>query len=192
MDWTAVKRLRILILLALTCVVFQFTPIYEHLIYRRDDILSGDWWLVLSGNFVHLGTSHLVMNFTGLTLVIALIGDNYSEPEWIFIGLISSLAVGVGLLAFVPWLQAYVGLSGMIHGLLIAGCLIEWRRSGLFGLMIAGVSVGKLVYEQIYGAMPGSEETAGGPVIVDSHLFGAIGGLIAGGLVLLLRLLKRD
>jgi len=37
----------------------------------------------------------------------------------------------------------------------------------------------KLAYEQLYGALPGSAATAGGPVIVDAHLYGSIAGIIA-------------
>jgi hypothetical protein len=38
--------------------------------------------------------------------------------------------------------------------------------------------LGKLAWEQFSGPLPGSEGTAGGPVIVDSHLFGALGGAL--------------
>jgi len=70
-------------------------------------------------------------------------------------------------------------LDGILHTLFIAGCLIElkqprWDSRILFALVIV-----KLAYEQIWGPMPGSEETAGGNVIVDAHLYGAVFGVIA-------------
>jgi len=40
--------------------------------------------------------------------------------------------------------------------------------------------VGKLVWEQLTGALPGSESIAGGEVLVDAHLYGAIGGAVIG------------
>ena len=36
----------------------------------------------------------------------------------------------------------------------------------------------KLAYEQLWGPMPGSESTAGGKVVVDAHLYGAIFGFV--------------
>jgi membrane associated rhomboid family serine protease len=39
---------------------------------------------------------------------------------------------------------------------------------------------GKLLWEQAVGPLPGSAEVAGGKVIVDAHLYGAIGGLVLG------------
>ena len=39
--------------------------------------------------------------------------------------------------------------------------------------------VGKIVWEQVVGPMPFSESTSGGPVLVDAHLYGAVGGLLS-------------
>ncbi len=36
----------------------------------------------------------------------------------------------------------------------------------------------KLVWEGVMGPMPGSESTAGGPVVVQAHLYGSVGGLM--------------
>ena len=46
-------------------------------------------------------------------------------------------------------------------------------------LVICAVVVAKLAYEQIVGPLPGSESVAGGVVVVNSHLYGAVGGALA-------------
>jgi hypothetical protein len=38
--------------------------------------------------------------------------------------------------------------------------------------------VAKISYEQFGGSVPGSEAASGGPVIVDAHLYGALGGIL--------------
>ena len=43
--------------------------------------------------------------------------------------------------------------------------------------LLLGVG-GKLVWEQLVGPLPFSESTSGGPVLVDAHLYGTIGGLL--------------
>ena len=35
------------------------------------------------------------------------------------------------------------------------------------------------MYEQMMGSLPGTSEMSGGPVVVNSHLFGAIGGVVS-------------
>ena len=52
------------------------------------------------------------------------------------------------------------------------------RRREPDGWILAVFLVGKLVYEQVIGVMPYSAKSAGGPVVVDAHLYGAIGALI--------------
>jgi len=39
--------------------------------------------------------------------------------------------------------------------------------------------IGKLAWEQRYGPLPGSASLAGGSVLVDAHLYGAIAGVIS-------------
>ena len=77
-------------------------------------------------------------------------------------------------------LSWYVGLSGVLLGLLISGAFVgltRWRGESL--LIISLVFV-KIAYEQLAGPMPGSEFPSGGPVVVNAHLYGAIAGLITG------------
>jgi len=73
----------------------------------------------------------------------------------------------------------------VLQGRFVAGpparCTPGYRAElALLGLLIA-----KLTWEQLHGALPGSADLAGGSVLVDSHLYGAITGLVAAGLLLL-------
>jgi hypothetical protein len=100
------------------------------------------------------------------------------------VALISSLAVGLGLLSLSPQVAWYVGLSGTARGLVAAGCLkLAWQRHSASGALGLAALAGKLAWEQWHGAMPGSEAIIGGTTVVNAHLYGAIGGLIAAGLI---------
>lgn len=169
---------------AILCIVLQGLGLDDALRFDRTALQNGNWWLLLTGNFVHLNWSHLLLNMTGLFLVVMLVWSNFSLPEWALVILFSSLGVGGGLYLLDPEILWYVGFSGTLHGLIIAGTLADIRRFPLPSLALLIVVCGKLGWEQLHGAMPGSESVAGGAVVVNSHLYGAIAGAIIGLLLL--------
>jgi len=147
--------------------------------FDREGIRSGELWRLITGHFVHLGWPHFALNGAGLALVWYLVGDVFDRNRWILISAISILAMDVGLWIFDPELIWYVGLSGLLHGILAAGLVERLRKPEKETIVLTLLLVGKLVWEQLSGPLPGSEGTAGGTVVVDSHLFGALGGAAA-------------
>jgi hypothetical protein len=91
--------------------------------------------------------------------------------------LVSALAVSFGLLWFAPQMGWYVGLSGVLHGLLVAGSRHQALRRESVGLLVLIAVALKLIWKQVYGPMPASKAFAGGKVIVNAYVYGAIGGL---------------
>ena len=156
--------------------------------YDRAAIFDGQWWRLISGNLVHLGWPHLLLNLAGLILVWLLFHHALSTRNWIVVTLSSALAVGGGLLLFDPDLRWYVGLSGVLHGLFAAGIVAALFSGKRAEWLLLILFVTKLVWEQTVGSLPGTAELAGGKVIVDAHLYGAIGG--GAGVLLLLMLRK--
>lgn len=151
--------------------------------YDRERILDGEVWRLFSGHLDHLNAGHLGMNLAGLALIWALVGRQLGNRAWLAVILCNMAFVSLGLLLLHPELRWYVGLSGILHGLLVAGCLRGiWRPSPdrpVLILLLVLVAA-KLAWEQVGGALPGSEATAGGHVIVDAHLYGAICGALLG------------
>ena len=146
--------------------------------YERLAVLEHDQlWRLLTGHLVHGNWRHLALNLAGLTVLCALFPRHYSMPRWGFIGVLSVLAIDVGFVWREPQLAWYVGLSGVLHGVLAAGAVAWWRyESRLLALALTAILVGKLAWEQSQGSLPFSGDM---PVIVDAHLYGALGGLIA-------------
>jgi rhomboid family GlyGly-CTERM serine protease len=118
------------------------------------------------------------MNVAGLWLIWLLFGQRLSVVYWLLILFGSALGVSLGLLAFHPDILWYVGLSGVLHGLFTGGCLMDIRSGRKDALLLFGLIVAKLAWEQFSGPLPGSEATAGGKVVVDAHLYGAICGVV--------------
>ncbi len=169
----------ILILPAL-CIGIAGDALIIPMRYDREAILSGELWRLLTGNLAHLGWSHLLMNLASLILIWMLFGKALSTLTWAVIALISSLFVTIGILLFSPMTGWYVGLSGMLHGLFIAGIFANLAQGYKLEYLLLIAIIAKLFWEQWYGPLPGSESFAGGRVIVNSHLYGAVAGLIAG------------
>jgi len=144
--------------------------------YQRSAIAAGEWWRLVTGHFVHLGLEHAVLNGLGLALMWALFARDYSRRAWLVILAGTLAGVDLGLWLRDSTVEWYVGSSGVLHGVLAAGALAHLRRRELDGWIIAVFLVAKLTYEQLVGALP---LTQGGAVVVDAHLFGALGGLAA-------------
>ena len=143
-------------------------------------MFGGQWWRLLSGHLVHLGWSHLMLNLGGLALAWLLVGRLFSASFWVLLLLICALSTSLGLLFFNPLLDWYVGLSGVLHGLLLAGGVVSALRGEREAWLLCALVAGKLLWEQLLGPLPGSSDAAGGTVIVDAHLYGGVSGLVAG------------
>lgn len=149
--------------------------------FQRQSILDGEWWRLISGHWVHLGWPHTFLNLAGLVLVMTIFNGVLSPLGWAVTGLGSMLAIDLGFLWMRPDLGWYVGLSGVLHGWMAAGLLLMPPRAERW--LLLGLLALKLGYEQLFGALPMTESSAGGIVVVDAHLLGAIGGLCGAGLL---------
>ena len=150
----------------------------EWLRFDRTGITAGEAWRLLTGHLVHLGVTHALLNLVGLALVWFLVGRAFSTRQWLWIIAGSVAAIDVGLWFGNPSLEWYVGLSGLLHGMLAAGIVAGLAARSGEAVVLAVVVAGKLAWEQFAGPLPGSEATSGGAVIVDAHLYGVIGGTL--------------
>ncbi len=146
----------------------------EALRYDRAGLAAGQWWRLLSAHIVHLDLDHAILNSLGLVLMWALFARDYRPRQWLFIVLASVAAIDAGLWLRDSTVAWYVGSSGALHGVMAAGTLAHLRRRDLDGWILTIFILLKLAYEQSAGALPFSQSHEG--VIVDAHLFGALGG----------------
>jgi len=98
--------------------------------------------------------------------------------RWFHVMLFGGFGISLLLLVVDSHLLYYVGLSGVLHAMFIVGCLYDLRTGRWDSKLLLILIITKLLWEQWYGPLPGSEKTAGGSVVVDAHLFGALMGLI--------------
>ena len=146
----------------------------EALRYDRTALAAGQEWRLLTAHFVHLDFDHAALNSLGLVLMWALFARDYRPRQWLAILLGSIAAIDAGLWLRDSTVAWYVGSSGALHGIMAAGTLAHLRRRDMDGWILAVFIVIKLAYEQSAGALPFTDGHFG--VVVDAHLFGALGG----------------
>jgi rhomboid family GlyGly-CTERM serine protease len=169
-------RWRVPLALAALLVSLQAAHWRHALEYRRAAVLRGQLWRLVTGDVVHLGWAHLARDLGGLFLIWALVGDALDERSWLWVLGTSGLAVGLGLLAFSPELSWYVGISGVLFGLLCAGALCQLRQRPIFaGVLLLGM-ISVVAWTLSTGALPSETVGLGGKVVPQAHLYGVLGG----------------
>ena len=145
--------------------------------FERSAIADGQWWRLLTAHLVHLSPGHALLNCAGLALMWALFARAWRPAGWLLILLASAAAIDAGLWWGSSTVQWYVGSSGVLHGVMAAGTLAHWRAREPDRVLLAGFLLAKLAWEQTRGALPFAGSAV--PVLVDAHLYGAAGGLLA-------------
>lgn len=146
--------------------------------YERTALAAGEWWRLLGAHLVHFDGAHLLMNLAGFVLLWWLFVRDARWRDWALTGLASALTIDAGLWFLAPELDWYVGLSGVLHGWWAAAALAARARWPLEGWVALALLVAKLALEQAGGGLS-SGFGAALPVVVDAHLYGALGGLAA-------------
>ena len=146
--------------------------------YERELWHTIEWWRVFSGHFVHLSWVHLALNMAGFWLIAFLYGQEVKPAYLLSAILLIALGTSIGLFIFSPGVIWYVGLSGVLHGLIIIGALKNFSdKPWPSTFILIGIFL-KIIWEQLYAEENAMEHLIGGNVIYDAHLYGATSGLM--------------
>ncbi len=168
-----------LILAFSAIVAFFLEPLSgKWLAYDRFAIQGLETWRLLSGNIVHTNGYHLLLNLSGLTLLWALHGEHYRIGRFLKVFVWCSLGTSAGLYLFSEDLIWYAGLSGALHGIFVWGALMDIMNKMRSGWILLGGVALKVIYEQVSGSSAQVAALIDAKVAIDSHLFGALSGLI--------------
>ncbi len=143
--------------------------------YERSAIAAGEWWRLLTAHMVHLGWQHVLLDGAALCLLWMLFARAYGARAWLLVAAGSIAAIDAGLWWLAPQVQWYAGISGLLHGLWLAGALQSARRRELAGWLLLVALAAKLVREYQLGT---SVVVASLPVVTAAHRYGALGALV--------------
>ena len=171
------RSYKLWLVLFLLCFLIQLLHLQPLLRFDRQLIEQWQIWRLLSAHLTHLNWSHFTLNMLGLAMLAFFFSAYQPTRYWLGALLFISLGCSAGLLLD-NQLDRYVGFSGVLHGLFIVGARCEMKRYKLSGIALMTIIFAKLIWEQLYGALPGSESVAGGRVAINAHLYGGIAGVL--------------
>lgn len=169
--------------LALTALMLLFSGLsywlFPVLSLERSAVAAGQLWRLLTGNLVHFGWAHTAMNLAAFLLCSFGLLAQMSLVRFIYLLSVCCLAVGLGIYFLNPEYATYAGLSGAIHGLIVAGLF----QTGLHPLWLRAVAFVIVVAKIIEEQSPNYQATdlqnlIPVPVAADAHLYGALAGLV--------------
>lgn len=176
---------RTCLLVTIATVFYMFIgPAPEALIYSQTGIASGEWWRLITAHWVHSDSQHALLDI-GALAILGIYSERYLGKR-LFIYLFSaSLLISLSIWTFLPWLEYYCGLSGILHTLLITGLMANWndQKDPIF-LLIIGLAILKTVIE-VYSGSAIFTDTIW-PGLPVAHLY----GLIQGGFIIIWRLYR--
>jgi rhomboid family GlyGly-CTERM serine protease len=153
----------------------------------RAAVLGGQWWRVVTGQFVHYGPAHAlgdILGFSGWAAIIE------ARSRRLLLGgvLLSLAAIGPGILLFCPAVTHYRGLSGVDLALAtmvlcVLGTSSRIRRlrgaPALVGIAVVAY-IAKLGYELVVGqAILAPDLGHDVRLLPAAHVLGAVAGLSA-------------
>lgn len=145
--------------------------------YDRAALQSAEWWRLITAHFTHLGWRHALLNAAAAAVLVFLLGQILSIRQWLLTGALSVAAIDAGLWWLSPEIVWYAGASGALHGVIAAGGLALARARDWRGPLLLILLTAKLIVEQLTtGSLGFSGEL---PVVLDAHLYGALGGALA-------------
>lgn len=151
--------------------------------YRRA-LAASEPWRLFTGHFVHLSLLHAVLNVVALLLLDRLFADRLKPGALFAILGLAPILVSAVFWAALPELQWYRGLSGVLHAVYFAGCVVWIAASaGRARWLPAAALIGgtlKVLIEQPWDASFPVHEVLRIAVVPQAHLIGALVGTAAG------------
>lgn len=146
-------------------------------IYWQADLLH-QFWRLWTAHWVHVGWIHYVLNM----LAFACLPFIFPRVKvWHFVALLLLLPPLISLSFYygVPEIEAYAGLSGVLHGayVAVAGVHLLDKKERNFAALVLFLILAKLIWENTIGSV-GTAELIGSPVLVEAHLLGVIWGVM--------------
>jgi len=140
--------------------------VFDRLIYDRTAVLNGEWWRLLSAHLVHMDVIHLSQNLAGLLLILLITVRCAVSPRAFARAIVLAVLLINSALLLMPWIDWYLGLSGVLYALAVFSIGMTYQRAGL--LVCLGL-IGTVVWQTI----------SSGEALAEAHLMGLMAGQLA-------------
>ena len=142
-------------------------------------VAAGEYWRLLTANFIHIGIAHLLFNSYAIYVLGADVEALYGSPRFVVIYLLSGLAGSIASFALRADIGLSAGASTAVFGLL--GTMIAFfarhrERFGEWGRQRLGNTIAVVGVNLLFGLTAPRIDMLG-------HIGGFAGGLVLGWLL---------
>jgi rhomboid family GlyGly-CTERM serine protease len=153
-----------------------FGPAPERLVFDRSAILQGEIWRVITGHWVHSDLEHAAWDITVFIMLGYLLVSS-GQPQLYRCLLASMVIVSMYILLFMPGLELYCGLSGILNTMLVVVLRDIWLRYRHPVIpLIAAASLVKILVESGLGKAIFTDTAW--QSVPEVHLVGFVVGII--------------
>ena len=147
--------------------------------YEEQALSAGQWWRALTAHGLHLSWPHTGINACGLLLCCALADATWTGRRLLMRMAALSVLVSLLLWTISPQVHDYVGLSGVLYGLIVWMLLppVLLQRDATAAMVLLAV-IGWLSWQSWAGPDPLEQKLIGGYVVTQAHWFGLLGGFL--------------
>ncbi|MET0089947.1 MAG: rhombosortase [Candidatus Thiodiazotropha sp.] len=150
--------------------------IQELLYFEHDQVLSGYWWRLLSGHFIHTDWGHWFWNMAALGVLGGYL-ERKSRVVWISTILAGVVSVDLLLMSGITQVTRYCGLSGVLNTLLVMALYLYGKQTRSGWVIVAGlICLTKLTLEMISGTSLLTH--IAWPPFPPAHLAGTLAGVV--------------
>lgn len=157
------------------CVWLQIFK--DSFIFWQASLISEPWRL-WTAHWVHVGWTHYFLNMLAF-ICLPFIFPRVSVWNFVSILLVLPPLISLSFYYFLPDIEAYAGLSGVLHGAYAAVACVHllYKKERSFAALVLFLIFAKLVWENTIGS-EGTAQLIGSPVLVEAHLLGVIWGIV--------------
>lgn len=173
------KKQLIPIFIISICLLFTLTGDSAITLFQfeRNAIINGEFWRLLTGHFVHNNWTHLWLNLGGLLIIWFLIKDYLPFLCWWIIITISAFFTSLCILLFEINIEYYLGFSGLLHAIFIAGILAGIKKGHKEAYTLLLILMIKIIWEQKEGGITPTL-LKNEFILIDAHLYGVACGVL--------------
>ena len=167
--------LPIILGIGLVCGLLQLDM--NTFIYQRD-LMTGEPWRWWTAHWVHVGWRHYALNMLAF-LSLPFIFPQLQRQTLLLGLLVLPPLLSAGLYELLPAVQAYAGLSGILHGIFVVAAIesLFIQRERKFAILVLVCVALKIGFEKWMGYSE-TAQLIQAPVLIESHQIGVLTGII--------------
>ncbi len=171
-----IKLISTIVFIAFMSFVMQWWQ--ADFIYTRKAMELGQWWRIITSQFVHTNWAHYLLNMGSLGLLGLLFYTTLSVRTFTISLFLLVVSVGTCLHIFITSLYWYAGLSGALYGLYVIAAYSSLKKKDYFmGVSVGILVIGKVAADHYFGAVHDNSSLIEANVVTEAHNFGVFSAL---------------